>query len=179
MINRFRRPTSRAAPATTVATVDSGAHRIVLSQLWRCAEPRGLLQSSALCTMGAAVPLAIGRKLAEPARPVIAFVGDAGLEMFLGELATARDLGLGLPVVVFVDRQLALIELKQRGQQMPNLGVEFGGSDLPAVAEALGGAGEWVRDRDALARALGAALARDTFTLICADIGRNAYDGRI
>jgi acetolactate synthase-1/2/3 large subunit len=82
----------KALPGNTIATVDSGAHRILLSQAWACLEPRGLLQSTALCTMGCAVPLAIGRKLAEPDRPVVAFVGDAGLEMFLGELATARDL---------------------------------------------------------------------------------------
>ena len=169
----------RVCPPQTVATVDSGAHRILLSQLWSCPAPRTLLQSSALCTMGSAVPLAIGRKLAEPQRPVIAFVGDAGVEMFLGELATARDLKLSLPVVVFVDRQLALIELKQRGQQMPNLGVDFEGTDLPAVATALGGHGETVHDREHLSEAINHAFSRNTFTLICAEIGRNAYDGRI
>lgn len=169
----------RACPPGTVATVDSGAHRIVLSQLWSCDEPRGLLQSSGLCTMGCAVPLAIGRKLAEPERPVVAFVGDAGLEMFLGELATARDLRLGLPIVVFIDRQLALIELKQRGQQMANLGVEFAGTDFDAVARALGGHGVSVRNRQDLEDEITAAFARDSFTLISAEIGRNAYDGRI
>ena len=97
--------------------------------------------------MGCAVPLAMGRKLAEPDRPVIAFVGDAGLEMFLGELATARDLKLGLPIVVFVDEQLGLIELKQRGNQMPNLGVEFGATDFSRVADAMGGYGVTCRDR--------------------------------
>jgi acetolactate synthase-1/2/3 large subunit len=169
----------RACPQDTVATVDSGAHRILLSQLWTCPAPRTLLQSSALCTMGCAVPLAMGRKIAERDRPVIAFVGDAGVEMFLGELATARDLELALPVVVFVDRQLALIELKQRGQQMPNLGVDFPGTDLAGVATALGGHGIVVRDRNALGNAISEAFERNTFTLICAEIGRNAYDGRL
>jgi acetolactate synthase-1/2/3 large subunit len=79
-------------PADGVATVDSGAHRILLSQIWRCPRPRTLLQSSALGTMGCALPLAIGAKLAAPERPVVAFTGDAGLEMVLGELATLRDL---------------------------------------------------------------------------------------
>lgn len=169
----------KASPAGTVATVDSGAHRIVLSHVWECDHIGGLLQSTALCTMGCAVPLAMGRKLAEPARPVVAFVGDAGLEMFLGELATARDLKLGLPVVVFVDGQLGLIELKQRGGQMKTLGVEFSATDFTAVAEAMGGVGATVRDRASLNQALGDAFSRDTFTLISAVIGRNAYDGRI
>jgi len=169
----------KASPAGTVATADSGAHRIVLSHVWQCDEPHGLLQSSALCTMGCAVPLAIGRKIAEPDRPVIGFVGDAGVEMFLGELATARDHKIGLPVVVFVDEQLGLIELKQRGSQMPNLGVEFPGTDFTAVATAMGGAGATCRTRAELHAAIQDAYQRDTFTLISAVIGRNAYDGRI
>ncbi|WP_114286038.1 thiamine pyrophosphate-binding protein [Candidatus Halocynthiibacter alkanivorans] len=169
----------KASPAGTVATVDSGAHRIVLSHVWQCDAPHGLLQSSALCTMGCAVPLAIGRKIAEPDRPVIAFVGDAGVEMFLGELATARDHGLGIPVVVFVDEQLGLIELKQRGSEMRNLGVEFPGTDFTAVAVAMGGAGVTCHDRASLNDAIQTAYGRNTFTLISAVIGRNAYDGRI
>ena len=169
----------KACPPGTVATADSGAHRIVLSQVWRCDQSHGLLQSTALCTMGCAVPLAIGRKIAEPDRPVIAFVGDAGLEMFLGELATARDHRLGLPIVVFVDAQLGLIELKQRGSQMANLGVDFPGTDFTAVAEAMGGHGVTCSDRASLNAAIAQAFGRDSFTVISAVIGRRAYDGRI
>ncbi len=129
--------------------------------------------------MGCAVPLAIGRKLAEPERPVAAFVGDAGLEMFLGELATIRDLKLAIPIIVFVDQSLALIEVKQRGSKLPNLAVDFGATDFPAVAKALGGVGAWCRDRASLKRQLKAALKRDTFTLIAAVIGEKPYDGRL
>ena len=127
--------------------------------------------------MGCAVPLAIGRKLAEP--PERATVGDAGLEMFLGELATVRDLKLAIPIVVFVDRQLGLIELKQRTSQLPGLAVEFGATDFAAVAKALGGAGVRVRDRETLGREIGAALSRETFTILAAEIGPRSYDGRI
>ena len=169
----------RSLPRDAVVTTDSGAHRIVLSQFYECYRPRGLLQSSALCTMGCAVPLAIGRKLAEPERVVVATVGDAGLEMFLGELATVRDLKLAIPIVVFVDTQLGLIELKQRSSQLPVLAVNFGATDFAAVAKALGGEGVRVGDRDTLAREIGAALSRETFTILAAEIGPRSYDGRI
>jgi len=56
---------------------------------------------------------------------VIAFMGDAGLEMVLGEIGTLRDMGLPLVVAVFVDRSLALIEMKQRRTGMQNAGVDF------------------------------------------------------
>ena len=166
-------------PRNGVATVDSGAHRILLSQVWQCYEPRGLLQSTGLCTMGCALPLAIGAKLAAPERPVVCFTGDAGLEMVLGELATLRDLGLAVPIVVFVDRSLALIELKQRGRGLMNVGVDFAETDFAALGEALGGRGVVVEDRAGLAAALEEALCADTFTILACRFGRQAYDGRL
>lgn len=167
-----------AMPRETIATADSGAHRILLSQMWHCRAPRSLLQSSALCTMGCAVPLAAGYKLAEPGRPIIAFVGDAGLEMGLGELATLRDLEIPVVVVVLVDHSLALIELKQRASQRPNLGVDFPGTDFPAVVRALGGESMWIDDVDTLKREAVNALARDRFTVLACRIGRCPYDGK-
>lgn len=169
----------RLLPENGVATADSGAHRILLSQLWDCPQARGLLQSSGLCTMGCALPIAMGFKLAAPDRPVVAFTGDAGLEMILGELATLRDLRLPLVIVVFIDRSLGLIELKQRGQGLRNLAVDFGGTDFPALAEALGGQGFSVDNRADMAAAVEAGLAaKEGFTLIAAEIGERAYDGR-
>ncbi|NOX32001.1 MAG: thiamine pyrophosphate-binding protein [Actinobacteria bacterium] len=169
----------QASPRNTIATADSGAHRIVLSQIWQCYEPGGLLQSSGFCTMGSAIPLAVGRKIAEPDRPVVAFVGDAGLEMYLGELATIRDLSLGIPIVVFVDEQLALIELKQRGLGLDAVAVDFSATNFTAVAHALGGSGIDVHNRVELRGALRDAFDRDSFTLISAHIGSRAYEGRI
>lgn len=167
-----------ALPPETVATADSGAHRILVSQVWRAGFPRAMLQSSALCTMACALPLGMGHALAEPQRPVIVFVGDAGLEMGLGELATLRDLRLPVVVCVLVDESLALIELKQRAGQRANVGVDFGGTDFPALARAMGGHGVWVDDTETLAHEARAALARDTYTLLACRIGRRAYDGR-
>lgn len=164
-------------PRDTIATADSGAHRILLSQVWRCPEPRSLLQSSGLCTMGCAVPLAMGAKLAAPERPVVAFVGDAGLEMVLGELATARDLELPVIIVVLADGSLALIALKQRSAGYPGLAVDFGGTDFAAVARAMGGHGAEVRDADTLAGELRAALGRRCFSLIACRIDGDDYDG--
>jgi acetolactate synthase-1/2/3 large subunit len=168
----------RHLPEEAVVTVDTGAHRILLSQIWRCSRPHSLLQSTSFGTMGCGLPLGIGAKLAAPERPVVVFTGDAGLEMVLGELATLRDLKLALVIVVFVDRSLALIELKQRQRGLGNLGVDFGATDFPAVARALGGHGVALRDRAALAAALEEGLAAEHFTLIAAEIAGKAYDGR-
>lgn len=168
-------------PPQTVVTADSGAHRILLSQMWACPAPRLILQSSGLCTMACAVPLAGGAKLGQPETPVLAFVGDAGLEMGAGELATLAAQRLPILICVLVDHSLTLIEMKQRASQRPNLGVDFGGpaggTDFAALARAFGGHGVDVSDSATLEREATAALHRDHFTLIAAHIPRRAYDG--
>ena len=166
-------------PDNTLATADSGAHRILLSQMWRCSEARGLVQSSGLCTMGCAVPLAMGLKLAAPERPVVSFSGDAGFLMVAGELATAAELDLPVIFVVFVDASLALIEKKQRERQMINRGVDFARADFAAIGRAFGGDGVTVTSRGEMRTALKDALAAPRFTVIAAEIPRGAYDGRI
>ena len=166
-------------PRETIATVDSGAHRILLSQMWTCPEPRTLLQSSGLCTMGCAVPLAMGAKLAAPDRPVVAFTGDAGFLMVAGELATAVERGLPVITVVFVDASLGLIEVKQRQRQLANAGVDFAHHDFAAIARGFGAEGHTVSDRAGLRQALADALDANGPVVIAAEIERQAYDGRI
>ena len=168
-----------ALPPETIATVDAGAHRILLSQMWDCPAPRTLLQSTGLCTMGCAVPLAMGASLAAGDRPVVAFCGDGGMMMIAGELATAAELGLKTIFVVIDDSSLALIELKQRQRQLKNAGVDFGQHDFAAIGRAFGGQGHTVRSRDELSAALEQALAAETFSVIAAIVDRKSYDGRI
>lgn len=158
-----------------IVTVDSGAHRILLSQMWRADEPLTLLQSAGFCTMAAALPLAIGAKVADPGRRVFAVMGDGGLEMGLGELATLRDLELPITIVLFQDLSLALIALKQAQAGLASAGVTLGATDFAAVAEAFGGVGRTVMDASALADELAASRGRDRFTLIACRFDADAY----
>jgi acetolactate synthase-1/2/3 large subunit len=169
----------RVLPDEATVTVDSGAHRILLSQRWTARSPLTLLQSTGWCTMGAALPLAIGTSLAAPQRPVVAVVGDGGIEMVLGELGTLRDQSLPVVVLVLQDASLALIELKQRqAGLMPN-GIGLGRTDLAAVAQAFGGDGAVVQNIRALEEALRAGLQRHRFSLIACPIESESYVGCI
>ncbi|MFK7988974.1 MAG: thiamine pyrophosphate-binding protein [Sandaracinaceae bacterium] len=165
-------------PDDTRLTCDTGAHRILVSQRLVCTWPRQLLQSTGLCTMGCALPLAIGAKLAEPTRRVVALMGDGGLEMVLGEVATLRELGLAIGVLVVDDRSLALIEKKQRALGHPNAGVDFGGTDFVAVARAFGGEAARIESREDLEAHLSSAPEGRWRMLHC-PFERQAYDGRI
>jgi acetolactate synthase-1/2/3 large subunit len=162
-------------PAGAVVTVDSGAHRILLSQRWRAKRPFELLQSAGWCTMGSALPLAIGAKLTAPGRAVVAVVGDGGLEMTLGELGTLRDQNIPIVVVVLQDESLALIELKQRQARLTPRGVHLGATRFDRVASAFGGVGMQVDSADSLLAALNDAFARDSFTLVSCQIDANSY----
>jgi acetolactate synthase-1/2/3 large subunit len=166
-----------AAPAEVTITSDTGAHRILLSQQWQAMHPRGILQSDGLCTMGCALPLGMGYKYAKPDAPVIAIMGDGGLEMTLGEMSTLRDLELPLVLVVFVDQSLSLIEMKQRGMAKQNAGVDFQHTDFAALARVYGGNGITVTGPGDTGPAITQALAADRFTLIAVEIPRRAYDG--
>jgi acetolactate synthase-1/2/3 large subunit len=165
----------RVFPRDTLATVDTGAHRILLSHVWSCYEPGGLLQSTGLATMGYGLPGAIALKLVRPERPVVCFTGDGSLEMVIGELATLRDLELPVTIVCFADRSLALIELKQRRLGLRNLGVDAPATDFAAIGRAYGGHGVRVDGEAALERACQEALGRRTFTLIEAVIDKSEY----
>lgn len=170
--------TARAIlPDDTVATVDTGAHRILLSQMWACHQPRTLLQSTGLCTMGVAVPMALGYKMHKPEVPVVAFTGDAGMEMVLGDLATVRDSGLAIIIIIFVDESLALIELKQRTMKFENVGVDFKQTDFESIGNTYGFHSESIDNSSALEQALSSALDRNRTTLLACKFPRRAYDG--
>ncbi|MGV1761722.1 thiamine pyrophosphate-binding protein [Rhizobium sp. A22-96] len=167
---------NEAAGVDGLVTVDSGAHRILLSQKWRATKPSTLLQSAGFCTMNAALPLAIGAKVADPSRRVFAVMGDGGLEMGIGELATVRDLGLPLTIVLFQDRSLALIALKQASAGLASAGVTLGETDFAAIARGFGGYGANVETINDFRNELESARARPGFSLIACRFDASAYD---
>jgi hypothetical protein len=158
-----------------LVAVDTGAHRIVLSQAFQSRVPHTLLQSTGLCTMACALPLAIGAALAS-GEPVLAVTGDGGLDMCLGELATARDLGARVTVVLIDDSSLGLIALKQRQEKLPELGVSLGATDYAGLARAMGLGAFVAEDVHALGRAIAASRELGGPSLVHCRIARDAYD---
>jgi len=124
-------------PRDTIATIDTGSHRILINHVWQSFEPRRLLQSNGLGTMGYALPAAIAAKLMFPKRPVLAMMGEAGLDMVIGEMALLAHHKLALTLVVFRDDTLSLIKLKQERMKLPETGVATGSPDYVMLAEGL------------------------------------------
>jgi acetolactate synthase I/II/III large subunit len=162
-------------PRDTIATIDTGSHRILINHVWQCYEPRRLLQSNGLGSMGYALPAAIAAKLLVRDRPVLAMMGEAGLDMVIGEMALLKEHGLAVILVVFRDDTLSLIKVKQERMKLAETGVVTGSPDYALLARAYGGNGVVVEDTAALAQAARDALASDVFTLIEARIDPAEY----
>lgn len=156
-------------------TVDAGAHMFPATVLWPIDEPRRMLISNGLSTMGFALPAAIGAGLLAEGRPVVALTGDGGLLMCLGELLTAARERLPIITIVFNDASLSLIEIKQQARQLPPAGVALGAIDWQAIARGFGVHSARASNASELERAISGALAHDGPSLIDTTIDRSNY----
>ena len=129
----------RALPEEIVVTVDVGAFKLVFLQGWHTDKPKKyLFVANGLSAMAYVIPGAVGLRLAQPQRPVLAIAGDGTLLMYAGDLATDARLGRPLVILVVVDQALSLIRLKQLRQELPVYGTEFNPNDYRALASAFG-----------------------------------------
>jgi pyruvate dehydrogenase (quinone) len=92
---------------------DSGHNTGVLARYVNARANQMFAGSGMLATMGCGVPYAIAAALAYPGRQVVTFVGDGGLTMLLGELATVVRYGLPIKIVVMKNNTLGQIKWEQ------------------------------------------------------------------
>lgn len=162
-------------PRDTIATCDAGASRLLVVQKWESYGPREFLTSNGLGSMGYAVPGALAARLAFPDRPVVAFTGDGGLLMTIAELQTAQRENLPIIVLVFDDREIGLIRVKQEIKGIPRHGVQIGGVDWAKLAQSFGADGVEVDTEQDLANALAAAVKSKRTTVVAARIDASGY----
>ena len=103
--------------------------------------------SGTLSSMANGLPYAIAAQIAFPERQSVAFVGDGGLTMLMGEFATAVQYNLPIKVIVIKNNTLGMIRWEQMGfLGNPEFGVEFTPIDFAKFAEACGGKGYVIRE---------------------------------
>jgi thiamine pyrophosphate-dependent acetolactate synthase large subunit-like protein len=122
--------------------------------------------SGTYCSLGVALPMAIGAKLGAPHRPVIAVAGDGGVMFTINELATAAEERLALPVIVWNNDALKEIVDQMDRQQIPRIGVEPRSPDFMRLAEGFGCHGVRATSSAHLAQAVRDALRADRPTVI-------------
>ncbi|MEU8882015.1 thiamine pyrophosphate-dependent enzyme [Streptomyces hydrogenans] len=149
----------RHAADDAIFTSDTGMATVWLSRFVRMRGTRRLLGSYNLGSMANAMPQAIGAQLWAPDRQVVAFCGDGGLGMLLGDLMTIRSARLPVKLVVFDNRRLGMVKLEQEQAGLPEFGTVLDNPDFAAVAEALGLTGIRVTAPGELDEAVRKALA--------------------
>jgi acetolactate synthase-1/2/3 large subunit len=166
----------RALPRVGILAFDVGAHTHQIASQWTAYAPKTFHITNGWSSMGFGLPGAIAAKLARPDLPVVCLIGDGCFQMTCGEVATAKRLGITLPVVVLDDRWLALIKVKQVRRQFPLYGTELQAEDyreppahyfgVPALA---------ANTPDALEQAVKQALAAKGPTVIEAVVDSEHY----
>ncbi len=142
-----------------VVLSDVGAHKMWIARHFHTDEPNTVMISNGWCSMGFALPGAIGAKMAYPDRRVLAICGDGGVMMNIQDLETAVREGLNIVVMVWTDSQYGLIKWKQTAAFGRHSHIDFTNPDWMKLADAFGMAGFKVEKTADLPGALSEAFA--------------------
>lgn len=125
-------------PEEGVVISDVGSHKLWIARNFPAYRPGSVLISNGLASMGIALPGAIAAGLVDPARPVVAVMGDGGFLMNAQELETAKRLGVHCVLLVLNDNDYGLISWKQRQHEHRSVSTRIGNPDFPLLAKAFG-----------------------------------------
>jgi pyruvate dehydrogenase (quinone) len=130
--------------------------------------------SGTLATMASGLPYSIGAAIAHPGRQVICIVGDGGLTMLMGEIATLVKYDLPVKVIVFKNNVLGMIKWEQMVLEgNPQFGVELQPIDFASVATACGAAGYTIEEPGEAEETLREALERPGPAVVQAVVDAN------
>jgi acetolactate synthase-1/2/3 large subunit len=146
-------------PPDGILTCDVGAHLHLIGQLWQTPAPNSLLMTNGWSSMGFGIPAAIAAKLCLPERPVACVVGDGGFLMMVGEMATAKRLGVPVVFVLLTDHDLTLISVKQDRKGYAGYGTALYGDGYDSAHTFFGVPVLQARDAASYRSALGEAFA--------------------
>jgi acetolactate synthase-1/2/3 large subunit len=148
----------RFTKGKAVVVTDVGQHQMWEAQYWRHEDPRSLITSGGLGTMGFALPAAIGAKFAQPEKEVWVIAGDGGFQMTACELSTIAQERIKVNVAIVNNGYLGMVRQWQeffygrRYAATPIISPDF-----VKLAEAHGLTGMRVTKRDQIAGVVEAA----------------------
>ncbi len=123
--------------------------------------------SGSLASMACGLPYAIAAQVAFPERQSVAFVGDGGFSMLMGEFATAVQYNLPIKVIIVKNNTLGMIRWEQMAfLGNPEYGVEFTPIDFVAFAHACGGKGYAIKDPTEVKTVMREAMSQRNPTIV-------------
>ncbi|MCP4215298.1 MAG: biosynthetic-type acetolactate synthase large subunit [bacterium] len=100
---------NRLFPHDTIVAADVGQNQMWVAQHFRFRNPRSLMSSSGLGTMGFGLPAALGAKIGNPHREVLMVSGDGGFQMNMQELATIKQYNLTIKMLILDNAYLGMV----------------------------------------------------------------------
>ena len=158
----------------TTVTVDVGSHYIWMARKFRSYNPRHLLFSNGMQTLGVALPWAIAAALVRPNTQVVSVAGDGGFLFSGQDLETAVRKKLNIIQLIWNDGKYNMVEFQEEVKYKRSAGVEFGPVDYVKYAESFGAKGLRVTSQAELEAALKEGYETDGPVLI--DIPVNYKD---
>lgn len=154
------------ADKDAIFTVDTGMCCVWAARYIEGTGGRIMLGSFNHGSMANAMPQAIGAALARPGQQVIAFCGDGGLSMMLGDLMTIVQYKLPVKVIVFNNRSLGMVKLEMEVAGIPDLETDMLNPDFTKIAEAMGMFGITINSPDEVKPGIEKAFQQDGPVLI-------------
>ncbi|PQG41478.1 acetolactate synthase AlsS [Enterococcus faecium] len=135
-------------------TVDVGSHYIWMARHFRSYEPRHLLFSNGMQTLGVALPWAISAALVRPNTQIVSVSGDGGFLFSAQDLETAVRKKLNIVHLIWNDEHYNMVEFQEKMKYQRASGVDFGPVDFVKYAEAFGAKGIRATSVEELEKAL-------------------------
>ena len=165
----------RVTKGNAVITTDVGQHQMWAAQYYAYKEPRQLLTSGGLGTMGFGLGAAMGAKMGRPDQTVINIAGDGCFRMNMNEIATLSRYRIPVIEVVINNHVLGMVRQWQTlfYKQRYSYTVLDDATDFVKVAEALGAKGIHVTKKEEIAPAIEEAIAYGGPVVIDCQIDRD------
>jgi acetolactate synthase-1/2/3 large subunit len=132
------------ADADTIVVAGVGQHQMYASQYWRFEHPRHWINSGGLGTMGFAVPAAMGAKVGQPDKRVVAIDGDGCFQMTAQELATSATEQIPFVTAILNNGYLGMVRQWQElffDERYSGVWLDPNVPDYVKLAEAYGAVG--------------------------------------
>jgi acetolactate synthase I/II/III large subunit len=97
-----------------VIVTDVGQHQMVASRYYEFKDQKQNVTSGGLGTMGFALPAAMGARLGQDTRPVVAIIGDGGFQMTIQELGTIFQSQIDIKIIVLNNNFLGMVRQWQK-----------------------------------------------------------------
>lgn len=105
---------SQKTNGNAVIVTDVRQHQMMAAQFYQYNQTKSNVTSGGLGTMGFALPAAIGAKMANPGKQVIAIIGDGGFQMTLQELGTIMQNNIGVKIIILNNEYLGMVRQWQQ-----------------------------------------------------------------